>query len=78
LKSKFSPLQHGFIKSNSTTTNLFAYLDSISLAAESQRQVDAIQFPFSIALDPVPHALFIPKYDAFELSPTTSLDSTLI
>jgi len=73
LKSKFSPNQHGFIKSDSTITRFVAYLDFISPLVHSQCQVDAIHFPLSTTLDLFPHALFLPKIYYFGLSPGSTV-----
>jgi hypothetical protein len=48
LNSKFNPLQHGYIKSKSPSTNLLTFLDFSILLVNSQRQVDAILSTLSI------------------------------
>ena len=73
LKSKFSPHQHGFIKSDSIIKNLVAYLDLISPLVHSHFQIDAIHFAFSNTLDIVPHVLLLPKLYYFGLSPGSTV-----
>jgi hypothetical protein len=68
-RSKFNPRQHGFIKSESTSTNLVAYLYFITVLVHPQLQDDDIYYDFSNSFDPVPYALLLRKLD-FGLSPT--------
>ena len=70
LKSKFNPHQHGSIKSKSTSTNLVAYLDSITRLVHTHPQVDAIYFDFSNTFDAVSRAMLLRKLDGFRLPPT--------
>ena len=69
VKSKFNLRQHGFIKYNSTTTNLFAYLDFFTPLFHSHRQVDAIYFDFSNVFDLIPHVLLLRELDDVGLTP---------
>jgi len=69
LKSKFNPLQHGFIKSKFTSTNLVAYRDLLTPLVHSQRQVFAIYFDFSNFFVPGPHALLLHKLYDFGQAP---------
>jgi hypothetical protein len=69
LKLKFNPCQHRLMKSKSTTTNLVAYLDFITLQVHSQRQVDVIRVDFCSPFDLVPHALPLHELDYFGLCP---------
>jgi hypothetical protein len=69
LKSKFNPLQHGYIKSKSTPTNLVALLDFNTLLVNCQRQVDIIYLDFRNTFDFVLHALLLHKLDEIGLPP---------
>jgi hypothetical protein len=52
----------------STTSNLVTYLDYITPLVSSQRQVDAVYFDFSSALDLVSHTLLLGKLSSFGLT----------
>lgn len=56
-----SPLQHGFVRKRSTSTNLLEYTDYICKSFNSRTQVDAVYTDFSKAFDKVCHTLLIEK-----------------
>jgi len=74
-QSHFNSCQHGFIKSNSTSTNIIAYPYFITSLVHSQRQVYAIYFDFSSAFDLVTYPLLLRKINDFELSPSSTVTS---
>jgi hypothetical protein len=63
-KHKLNPCQHSFTKSKCTVTNLVTYLDFVTHLVCSQREVGAVYFDFSSALDLVAHALLHHKLTA--------------
>jgi hypothetical protein len=56
-----SPLQHGFMPSRSTQTNLVVYEEYVIRAFSERRQVDSIYTDFSKAFDRVKHHILIKK-----------------
>jgi hypothetical protein len=67
-KFKLHPNQHGFVKSESTITNLVTCLNDVLPSVCSQGQFDSVYFDLSQAFDKVPHTLLLDKLNNFGLS----------
>lgn len=78
-KSLFSPVQHGFLKSRSTTTNLTTFVSSTLCALENGNEVDVVTTDFSKAFDKISHKVIILKlqYLGFPSGFVTWLESYL-
>ena len=78
-KSIFSPVQHGFLKGKSTTTNLTGFVSSTLNILESGSEVDVIATDFSKAFDKISHGLILFKLNklGFPSGFTTWIDSYL-
>jgi hypothetical protein len=63
--TKLHPNQNGFSKSKSAVANLVTFLDLVTPAVRSQRQVDALYSDPSNASDLVPHNLLLRKLRLF-------------
>ena len=46
-----SPLQHGFMKNKSCTTNILEFLDELTAKADSGKDIDVIYVDFVKAFD---------------------------
>ncbi len=57
----FSPVQHGFVKGKSCTTQLLEFLEEISEAIDNGDDVDIIYLDFCKAFDKVPHQRLLLK-----------------
>jgi hypothetical protein len=66
--TKLHPNQHGFSKSKSTVTSLITFLDLVTPAVRSQRQVDAVYFDLFNVYGLVPHNLLLLKLRLFGFS----------
>lgn len=58
-----SPIQHGFRKGLSTSTQLVSVVHEISEVLDSSGQVDMLFFDFSKAFDKVPHGKLLHKLE---------------
>ena len=65
LSQMIYPLQHGFIKGRSTTSQLMHVYDNINSGIENGGQIDAIFLDFAKAFDSVSHQLLIHKLKSF-------------
>ena len=57
----FSPEQHGFISGKSCTTQLLEFLEDLTEALDSGKDVDVIYLYFQKAFDKVPHKRLLKK-----------------
>lgn len=60
-----TPLQHGFVRNRSTTSNLLEFKNYICCAFAKRIQVDSIYTDFSKAFDKVDHKILIQKLDVY-------------
>ncbi len=61
----FSPVQHGFVKGKSCTTQLLEFLEEISEAIDNGDDVDIIYLDFCKAFDKVPHQRLLLKLEHY-------------
>ena len=61
----FSPEQHGFISGKSYTTQLLEFLEDLTEALDSGKDVDVIYLDFQKALNKVPHKRLLKKLWAY-------------
>lgn len=64
-----SPLQHGFVRGRSTTTNLLELTGHVFNGFSNGCQTDVIYTDFSKAFDTISHELLLYKLDAFGFPP---------
>jgi len=57
--------QHGFVKMRSCATNLIEFYDSVTLAMDDHKPVDAIFLDFAKAFDKVPHKALLAKLRSY-------------
>jgi hypothetical protein len=62
---RLHPLQHGFRKGLSTTTQLLLVYDEVGSVLDNRGQVDAVYLDFSKAFDSVSHTLLLEKLKSF-------------
>ena len=62
----FSPEQHGFISGKSCTTQLLEFLEDLTEALDSGKDVDIIYLDFQKAFDKVPHKRLLKNYGLME------------
>ena len=61
-------MQHGFVKSRGTTTNLTSFIEMLSRSIDNNKQTDAIYTDFRKAFDTVSHSILISKLSAYGVS----------
>jgi len=65
LQDQIHPLQHGFIKGKSTTTQLLETFQTVGTTLDHSGQIDIIYLDFSKAFDSIPHHLLVHKLKTF-------------
>lgn len=65
LRSKITPMQHGFMSNRSTATNLTVFTQFVSETLDNNGQVDVIYTDFSKAFDRMDHHMLLNKLGRF-------------
>ena len=73
----FSPDQHGFFSWKSCTTQLLEFLEDLTEALDSGKDVDVIYLDFQKAFDKVPHEILFKKWGLWNSRQNPFLDQRI-